>query len=235
MEKLAAVAAAQTSYTDTGLTCGVFTHILVKSSCRQPLQRLQQDRRFCKACPGNTVSKSGIRFLSYKIKVSWNQISGAERIFCLSEKTLPVIEKDRHPYRRKDSSRILIPTQLRNLLHLHGKKPHRTIDGKKVSGAYHAAGALPNRGSGRRRSCFQSWRHCTVSWKQVSGANGYLIYRKKMPPVIGKKSALSPAANLSYTDKRRDPGVSYSYTASKAYRKVGQKVYSGYSSRCQPT
>lgn len=229
-KKLATVAAAQISYTDTGLTCGVSYTYTVKAYADNLYSAYNKTGVSAKPVPA-TPSPKAASASYHKIKVSWNQISGANGYFV---------------YRKNaagDWKKIATLTGGKTLSYTdsglncgtsytYTVKAYRTIDGKKVSGAYHAAGASakPRLGTPKVSVSKAGDTAIKVSWKQVSGANGYLVYRKNAAGDWKKIGSVSGGKTLSYTDKRRDPGVSYSYTV-KAYRKVGQKkVYSGYSS-----
>lgn len=69
-----------------------------------------------------------------------------------------------------------------------------------------------------------------VSWKKVSGANGYEVYRKAGS---GAKYSIVQTINsgntLSYTNKKLIKNSKYYYKV-KAYRIVnGEKIYSSFS------
>ena len=69
-----------------------------------------------------------------------------------------------------------------------------------------------------------------LSWKKVSGASGYEVYRATSK--AGKYrivAAISKAATVRYTDKKLTTGKTYYYKV-RAYKTSGKtKVYSGYS------
>ena len=70
-----------------------------------------------------------------------------------------------------------------------------------------------------------------VSWKKVSGASGYEIYRADSKKGTYKKVAtIKKGSTVSYKNKKLKKGTTYYYKV-RAYRTVGKKkVYSSYSS-----
>jgi lactocepin len=77
-------------------------------------------------------------------------------------------------------------------------------------------------------------RQITVSWKKVSGANGYVIYRSTKKSSGYKKIAVvKKGSTLKYINKKLKKGKRYYYKV-KAYRTVsGKKYYSVASSASQ--
>ncbi len=70
-----------------------------------------------------------------------------------------------------------------------------------------------------------------VSWKKVSGASGYEVYRADSKKGTYKKVAtIKKGSTVSYKNKKLKKGTTYYYKV-RAYRTVGKKkVYSSYSS-----
>lgn len=73
-----------------------------------------------------------------------------------------------------------------------------------------------------------------ISWKKVSGANGYEVYRKTSSSSKYKKLKTIASGNtLSYADKNLTKNKKYYYKV-RAYKTVnGQKIYSSYSTAKQ--
>lgn len=69
-----------------------------------------------------------------------------------------------------------------------------------------------------------------ISWKKVSGADGYEIYRATSKDgKYTKVTTIKKGSTKSYTDKKLTSGKTYYYKV-RAYKKVnGKKVYSSYS------
>lgn len=73
-----------------------------------------------------------------------------------------------------------------------------------------------------------SYNSAKVSFKKVSGAKGYIIYRKTSKN--GKSKKLTTVKSLSYVNKSLNCGSTYYYRV-RAYKKTGKKtVYTKYSS-----
>ncbi len=75
-----------------------------------------------------------------------------------------------------------------------------------------------------------SYKSVKISYKKVSGANGYVIYRStKKDSGFKKIATIKKAKTVTYTDKKCKTGIKYYYKV-RAYRKVdGKNKYSGYS------
>ena len=56
-----------------------------------------------------------------------------------------------------------------------------------------------------------------LKWKKVSGASGYIVYRKKGSGGWAKLATLKSGASISYTDKKAAKGTTYAYTV-RAYK-----------------
>ena len=70
----------------------------------------------------------------------------------------------------------------------------------------------------------------TVSWKRVTGAAGYIVYRKTASGKWTKLATIKKAATVSYKDKKITANTIYEYTV-RAYCKVNNKtVTSSYKS-----
>ena len=69
-----------------------------------------------------------------------------------------------------------------------------------------------------------------VSWKKVTGANGYEVYRAtNKSGKYSKIGTIKKGSTVSYTDKKATTGKTYYYKV-RAYKTSGKaKVYSAYS------
>lgn len=65
-----------------------------------------------------------------------------------------------------------------------------------------------------------------LTWKKVSGAAGYYIYRKVPGGSWSKIKTISSGSTTAYRDTNLQPGKKYIYTV-RAYKKSGSKVYLG--------
>lgn len=67
-----------------------------------------------------------------------------------------------------------------------------------------------------------------LTWEKVSGASGYVVYRKNSSGKWEKIKTITKPSILSFTDKGLKKGTKYTYTV-KAYRTVNEKkVYGTY-------
>ena len=65
-----------------------------------------------------------------------------------------------------------------------------------------------------------------LTWKKVSGAAGYYVYRKVPGGSWARIKTISSGSTTAYRDTNLQPGTKYIYTV-RAYKKVGSKVYLG--------
>lgn len=70
-----------------------------------------------------------------------------------------------------------------------------------------------------------------ITWNKVSGASGYIVYRKTGSGEWKKIKTIKKGSTISYTDKKLTKGKKYTYTV-KAYRIVNEKnIYGGYNKK----
>ncbi|MEI3502277.1 MAG: fibronectin type III domain-containing protein [Anaerovoracaceae bacterium] len=72
-------------------------------------------------------------------------------------------------------------------------------------------------------------KSAAVSWKKVSGANGYVVYRStKSKSGFKAVKTITKGSTVKYTNKSLKKGKTYYYKV-RAYRTVNKKrVYSSY-------
>ena len=68
-----------------------------------------------------------------------------------------------------------------------------------------------------------NYKTVKVTWKKVSEADGYYVYRKKANGKWKKLAAVKGADTLSYSDKKCKFGKKYTYTV-RAYRQYGEVI-----------
>jgi len=111
-------------------------------------------------------------------------------------------------------------------------RPYRTVDGSKVYGQYSTAvkqkvQPAPPAISSVKRTAYNKLK---ITWKKVSGASGYRIYRSTSPNGTYKKIAtVRSSKKLYYTDKKRTCGKTYYYKVRAYKRGGGKNHYSSYS------
>ena len=70
----------------------------------------------------------------------------------------------------------------------------------------------------------------TVNWKKISGASGYMVYRKTASGKWTKLTTIKKSSTITYKDKKISANTIYEYTV-RAYRNVnGKKATSSYKS-----
>ena len=111
-------------------------------------------------------------------------------------------------------------------------RAYKTVNREKLYGAFSkAVSAKPalSKASGVKAANTKS-KATLVSWKKVSGASGYLVYRSTKKNAGFKKVAASKKnKTVKYTDRKLKKGKTYYYKI-RAYRTVnGKNVYAPYS------
>lgn len=111
-------------------------------------------------------------------------------------------------------------------------RAYKTVNGEKIYGSYSkAVSAKPTLSSAAGVKAKNSKKGTVlVSWKKVSGASGYEVYRStKKSSGFKKVAAVKKGSTVKYTDKKLKKGRTYYYKV-KAYRTVsGKKVPASYS------
>lgn len=111
-------------------------------------------------------------------------------------------------------------------------RAYKSVNGSKVysgySGIASAKPALAKAASVKAKNSKN--KTAVVSWKKVSGASGYEVYRStKKSSGFQKAAAMKKASTVKYTNKKLAKGKTYYYKV-KAYRTVkGKKVYAPFS------
>lgn len=160
-----------------------------------------------------------------KIKVSWKAVTGANGYVVYRStssgsgyKAVKTITNGKTVSYTDTSVKF-------NKTYYYKVRAYRTVSGKKVYSAYTkvlkqkvqvSAPAITKVSSA-------SYNSLKITWKKVTGANGYAVYRStsangkytRIGTVKAKKKA-----SYSYTDKKRTCGKTYYYKV-KAYRKSG--------------
>ncbi len=112
-------------------------------------------------------------------------------------------------------------------------RAYRTADGEKIyspdSKTVSAKPALSKAAGVKAKNAKR--KTATVSWKKVSGASGYEVYRStKKTAGFKKVTTIKKNSTVKYADGKLKKGKTYYYKV-RAYRTVdGRKVYAAYSS-----
>lgn len=91
----------------------------------------------------------------------------------------------------------------------------RTVSGKSLS-SYTASASLKYLSTPQLLTCFKTADGNVVTYQQVSGADGYKIYRKSATESWVEIATVSGNNNVNYTDKTAEAMVDYVYTV-RAY------------------
>lgn len=110
-------------------------------------------------------------------------------------------------------------------------RAYKTVNGKKYYGKYSSivAGATtPSKPTITVTS--PSTKTVKVTWKKITGASGYEVYRKTgSSGTYTRVKTVTSGSTLSYTNKSLTKGKTYYYKV-RAYKNVdGKKLYSSYS------
>lgn len=111
-------------------------------------------------------------------------------------------------------------------------RAYRAKGSGKIYSSYSAAAAVkvaPSQPTGVKVARI-SPTSAKVTWKKVSGATGYQVYRSTSKDGTYRRvKTIAGKGNISYTDKKLSSGKTYYYKV-RAYRTVSKtNVYSGYS------
>ena len=110
-------------------------------------------------------------------------------------------------------------------------RAYRTVSGKNVYGAYsEVVKAKPALKKPSLKKSTVNYDSVKLTWKKISGASGYKIYRSTSADGTYKRvKNITSASTLTYTDSGLTAGTTYYYKI-RAYRTVdGKKGYSEYS------
>lgn len=109
-------------------------------------------------------------------------------------------------------------------------RAYKTISGKNVYGEFSAVKSCGPKAPSSTKAKACSGKKIKVSWKKVSAASGYEIYRAtKQKGKYKKVATLTSKSKVSFTDTSLKKGKKYYYKV-RAYRLIkGKKVYGPYS------
>ncbi len=165
-----------------------------------------------------------------KVKISWNKAADASgyEVYQYNAKTKKYVKVATVKGTSYTKSGLTTGT-----VYSYKVRAYKTIDKKNIYGSYSkTVSAKPSLGKvAGVKTVNISGKAVKVTWKKVSGANGYKLYRstkkngsyKLVKTVKGSKA-------VKYTNKKLKKGKTYFYKV-RAYKTVGKKkVYGNYSS-----
>jgi uncharacterized repeat protein (TIGR02543 family) len=172
--------------------------------------------------PSVTVKSS-----SYKsIKISWKKVSGASgyRVYRATSKS------GKYKLIKTTTSTRYTNSSLRTGKRYYYKvRPYKWMNSKRIYGNYSSiksAKPIPSTPSVTVKS--NSYKSIKISWKKVSGASGYRVYRATSKS--GKYKLIKTTTSTRYTNSSLRTGKRYYYKV-RAYKYVsGKRVYGKYSS-----
>lgn len=161
------------------------------------------------------------------LKVSWNNVSGITgyKIYRKQGKgsyeLITTVAADKASYVDKN---LLTGTR-----YAYKVAAYKTTDGKDYNASKSGGVALvviPKKPSAKAVTNKKK-ATATLSWKQINGADGYVVYRKiGKKGKYGVKKKITSGSTISYKDSNLQSGVIYYYRV-KSYRLVnGKKIYS---------
>ncbi|MDD7388888.1 MAG: fibronectin type III domain-containing protein [Lachnospiraceae bacterium] len=167
------------------------------------------------------------------VKITWNKVSGASgyEVRCATSKngSYKLVKTV-----TKGSTVSYTNSKLTaGKTYYYKVRAYRTVNGKKVYGKYSSVkSAKPVPAKAVISSVKNSKsRQAAVTWKKVSGASGYVVYRATSKNGTYKAVAtIKSGSTVKYTNTKLTKGKTYYYKV-RAYRTVsGKKVYGSYSS-----
>ena len=223
-----------TSFTDSSLTTGKTYYYKVRayrksdSTTTYGSYSAVKSAKPVPAVPTVTATSAGYN----SVKISWKKISGASgyEIYRATSKsgtytkTGTVTSGSTVSYTNKSLTT--------GTTYYYKVRAYRTVNSVKLYGAFSAiksvkpVPAVPD----SFKAVSASSTSVKLSWKKVSGASGYEVYRATSKSgKYSKATTVTGGGTVSYTDKSLAKGKTYYYKV-RTYRTVsGKKVYGGFS------
>ncbi|MGI6175478.1 MAG: lectin like domain-containing protein [Christensenellales bacterium] len=220
-----------TSYTHKGLTTGKTYYYKVRafrnvngSRVYGPFSAVQS----AKAAPKKPAVK--VTGLTYDtVKLGWKAIAGANGYEVLRSTSASGGFKLIKNLTKSTSVLYTDKSLHTGTAYYYRVRAYRTVNGKKIYGAYHTVSAQPALAKTKAKAAAVSYASVKLSWEKVAGASGYAVNRAEGDGSYVRVGTLSGANTLSFTDKTIKTGVQYRYKV-RAYRVVGGKnVYAYFS------
>lgn len=162
-----------------------------------------------------------------RLKLSWSSVKGADgyRIYVKSGKgwkTLTEVKGNVTSYIHKGLTC--------GSNYTYTVRAYKDTQPKKTYSSYSKTGITgkPMLSTPSIRSIKAYKTSVKMTWKPITGASGYIVYRKTGSESWKKIATIKGGSMYGYTDKKVTNGKKYTYTV-KAYRAVNKKnVYSNY-------
>ncbi|MCD8330105.1 MAG: fibronectin type III domain-containing protein, partial [Lachnospiraceae bacterium] len=214
----------KTSYTIKSLTTGTTYTYTVRACYTEDgttmLGSFDQTGLSATCCPPAPVLSEAVSDTEGNITVTWEKVSGVTG-YRIYRKTAGGSWKRIATVTGASTLSYTDTGLTSDTTYLYTVKAYKKVSGTNVWSSYDKTGvsatsviAQPEQPTLVSAVC-DSYGTVTVTWKKVSNATGYRVYRK----VNGKWKNVSTRTTTSYTDTGLTYGESYTYTV-KAYRKV---------------
>ncbi len=214
----------KTSYTIKSLTTGTTYTYTVRACYTEDgttmLGSFDQTGLSAVCCPPAPVLSEAVSDTEGNITVTWEKVSGVTG-YRIYRKTAGGSWKKIATVTGASTLSYTDTGLTSDTTYLYTVKAYKKVSGTNVWSSYDKTGvsatsviAQPKQPTLVSAVC-DSYGTVTVTWKKVSNATGYRVYRK----VNGKWKNVSTRTTTSYTDTGLTYGESYTYTV-KAYRKV---------------
>lgn len=167
-----------------------------------------------------------------KVKITWKQIIGADGYAVYRSNEKDGEYKRIGTVKKADTLSFINEDLTTGKTYYYKVRAYRTVDGENkysVSSAAKKQRVQPAK-TKIAEVTRKSATALEITWKKVSGANGYAVYRStEKDGEFTRIGTTKGASSVTYTDKKCTCGRTYYYVV-RAYRKVNDTNYYGYSS-----
>ncbi len=225
------------TYTDSGVKIGTkyyYKIVCTKTVSGKTIKSSYSHSKSVTAGPG-TTSVSVKTTSSGKLKISWKAVkkSSSKNVdgYVIYRSTSKGGTYKKIKTIEKGSTTSYTDSGLSNgKTYYYKVRAYVKVNGKAVYGGYSSAKSkkvIP--GTPSVKAVSTNYKTVTVSWKKVSGCDGYVIYRKTAEGKYKRIKTIKSGSTVSYKDGKVKTGTTYYYKV-RAYDMVGGKaVYSAYS------
>lgn len=224
------------SYTDSKLTTGKTYYYKIRSyvtangtKLTSPDTAIKSGKPVPAAVTLSTVKNTAGK----KNKLSWKKVSGANG-YVVYRATSKNGKYKKIATLKKGSAKTYTDSKLTNKkTHYYKVRAYRNVSGKKVYGPYSAikSGKLAPAAVSLTAVKNTSSKKIKLTWKKVSGANGYAVYRATSKNgKFEKVATIKKGTTTSYTNSKLKKGKTYYYKV-RAFKNVdGKQIFGSYSS-----
>lgn len=219
-----------TSYTDRGLSCGstyYYTLRAVSGSTRSGYN----SGVAVKIVPSTPKVTKTVGKSTSSVSVTWSRISGASGyIVYRSSKSTSGWTKIA-TVTSGDTVTYLDKSCTSGKVYYYTVKAYRTVDGKNITSGYQKPGTsgIPLPATVKLSSASsKGYNSIKVSWKSVSGATAYRVYRKYGSEKWTLITTVKGNSTVTYTDNTCTTGTAYTYTVRAVISADGNSSTGGY-------